>query len=107
MRLGTNRVLLQRRFPTGTDSLAVAPFARNDEPWHLARAERTDRRGQQHSLDGRSLWVADDGDIIATKTDRVIGFTPALADSRYLFELDLRGSRPVRTSTRSGIADPP
>jgi hypothetical protein len=61
----------------------------------------------QNSLDGRYLWVADDGDVIATRTDRVIGFAPPLANSRYLFELDWRGSRPVRTSTRSGIADPP
>ena len=61
----------------------------------------------QHSLDGRFLWVADDGDVIATSTNRVVAFVPALANSRYLFELDWRGAVPVRTSTRSGIADPP
>jgi hypothetical protein len=61
----------------------------------------------QDSLDGRYLWVADDGDVIAANTDRVAGYVPALANSRYLFELDWRGERPVRTSTRSGIADPP
>ena len=61
----------------------------------------------QDSLDGRYLWVADDGDVIATSTDRVAGYVRALADSRYLFELDWRSGRPVRTSTRSGIADPP
>jgi DNA-binding beta-propeller fold protein YncE len=61
----------------------------------------------QHSLDGRYLWVADDGNVIATRTDRVIAYVPALSNSRYLFELDWRGPRPVRTSTRSGIADPP
>jgi hypothetical protein len=61
----------------------------------------------QHSLDGRFLWVADDGDVIATSTNRVAAFVPALANSRYLFELDWRGAVPVRTSTRSGIADPP
>jgi DNA-binding beta-propeller fold protein YncE len=61
----------------------------------------------QHSLDGRYLWVADDGDVIATATDRVVAYVPALANSRYLLELDWRGSRAVRTSTRSGIADPP
>jgi hypothetical protein len=61
----------------------------------------------QHSLDGRYLWVADDGDVVATATNRVVAYVPALANSRYLLELDWRGSRAVRTSTRSGIADPP
>jgi DNA-binding beta-propeller fold protein YncE len=61
----------------------------------------------QHSLDGRFLWVADDGNVIATRTNRVVAFVPALSNSRYLFELDWRGALPVRTSTRSGIADPP
>jgi DNA-binding beta-propeller fold protein YncE len=61
----------------------------------------------QHSLDGRFLWVADDGDVIATRTNRVVAFVPALANSRYLLELDWRGAVPARTSTRSGIADPP
>jgi sugar lactone lactonase YvrE len=61
----------------------------------------------QHSLDGRYLWVADDGDVVATSTNRVVAYVPPLANSRYLFELDWRGRDPVRTSTRSGIADPP
>jgi hypothetical protein len=61
----------------------------------------------QHSLDGRYLWVADDGDVVATATNRVVAYLPALANSRYLLELDWRGPRTVRTSTRSGIADPP
>ena len=61
----------------------------------------------QNGLDGQYLWVADDGDVIATASNRVVGFVPALSDSRYLFELDWRGASPVRTSTRSGIADPP
>ncbi len=58
----------------------------------------------QNSLDGRYLWVADDGDVIATATNKVIAFVPALSNSRYLFELDWQGGLPVRTSTRSGIA---
>jgi hypothetical protein len=58
----------------------------------------------QHSLDGRYLWVADDGDVIETATNKVIGFVPALRNSRYLFELDWRGGVPLRTSTRSGVA---
>jgi DNA-binding beta-propeller fold protein YncE len=61
----------------------------------------------QHSLDGRYLWVADDGDVIETATNRVVAYEPALANSRYLLELDWQGPRTVRTSTRSGIAGPP
>jgi hypothetical protein len=60
----------------------------------------------QHSLDGRFLWVADDGDVLSTRTNRVVGFVPALSNSRYLFELDWRDGTPVRTSTRSGITYP-
>lgn len=58
----------------------------------------------QNGLDGRYLWVGDDGDVISTATDRVVGFAPALAGSRYLLEIDWRGDRPVATSTRSGFA---
>jgi hypothetical protein len=57
----------------------------------------------QYSLDGRELFAGDDGDVVATATDRVVGYLPALANSRYLFELDWRGGRPVRTSTRSSF----
>jgi DNA-binding beta-propeller fold protein YncE len=58
----------------------------------------------QHSLDGRYLWVGDDGDVISTRTNRVIAYVQALANSRYVFELDWRGASAVRTSSRSGIA---
>jgi hypothetical protein len=58
----------------------------------------------QASLDGRYVYVGDDGDVISVKELRVVGFLPALRNSRYQLELDWRGDRPVRTSTRSGIA---
>jgi DNA-binding beta-propeller fold protein YncE len=57
----------------------------------------------QYGLDGRYLWVADDGDVVSAATNRVVAFLPALSNSRYLFELDWRGGRPVRTGGRSGI----
>ncbi len=56
----------------------------------------------QYGLDGRYLWVADDGNVISA-TNRVVAYVPALANSRYLFELDWRDGRPVRTGGRSGI----
>jgi hypothetical protein len=58
----------------------------------------------QYGLDGRYLWVADDGDIVSAATNRVVSYVPALANSRYLFELDWRGGMPVRSGGRSGIA---
>jgi len=33
-----------------------------------------------------------------------VSYVPALANSRYLFELDWRGGMPVRSGGRSGIA---
>jgi hypothetical protein len=61
----------------------------------------------QNGLDGRYLFVADDGDVIADATSRVVAYLPALSNTRYLLELDWRGNVPVRTSSRSGIAYPP
>jgi DNA-binding beta-propeller fold protein YncE len=60
----------------------------------------------QTSLDGRWLFVGDDGDVIDLRTHRVAAFLPALHNSRYLFELDWRAGHPVRTSTRSGMGYP-
>src|SRR5262249_46291580 len=57
----------------------------------------------QHSLDGRWVFVGDRGDVIDTRTRRIAAFLPALRNSRYMLELDWRGSHPIRTSTRSGI----
>jgi DNA-binding beta-propeller fold protein YncE len=58
----------------------------------------------QASLDGRYVYVGDDGDVISVPKLRVVGFLPALRNSRYQLELDWSGGRPIRTSTRSGIA---
>ena len=58
----------------------------------------------QTSLDGRFLFVGDDGDVIDLRTHRVAAFLPALRSSRYLFELDWRGSRTVLASGRSSVA---
>jgi hypothetical protein len=60
----------------------------------------------QHSLDGRFVYVGDCGDVVDTRTHRVVAFLPALRNSRYQLELDWRGEVPVRTSSRSGIGYP-
>jgi DNA-binding beta-propeller fold protein YncE len=61
----------------------------------------------QYGLDGRYLWVADDGNVVSSGTNRVVAYVPALANSRYLFELDWRDGRPVRSGGRSGIVPLP
>jgi hypothetical protein len=45
--------------------------------------------------------------VISVRSHRIVGFLPALRQSRYPFELDWRGRRPVATSTRSGYAPAP
>lgn len=56
------------------------------------------------SLDGRYVYVGDSGDVIGTRSLAVVGFIPALANSRYPIEIDWRNGVPSRTSTRSGVA---
>lgn len=58
----------------------------------------------QHSLDGKYVYVGDDGDVVATGTRKVVGYLKDLASSRYMIEIDWRGGVPVATSTRSGVA---
>jgi hypothetical protein len=60
----------------------------------------------QESADGRFLFVGDSGDVIATRTRRVVGFLPALRNSRYPVELDWKRGFPVATTTRSSIGHP-
>ena len=57
----------------------------------------------QHSLDGRFVYVGDCGDVIDTRTRRVVAFLPALRNSRSQLEIDWVGDAPERTSSRSGI----
>jgi DNA-binding beta-propeller fold protein YncE len=58
------------------------------------------------SLDGRFVYVGDSGDVISTRTLSVVGYLPALANSRYPIEIDWKDGRPVATSGRSGIGRP-
>jgi DNA-binding beta-propeller fold protein YncE len=57
----------------------------------------------QPSVSGCYVFVGDAGDVINTRTDRVVGFLPAMRDSRKMIEVDWRNGRPFATSTRSGI----
>jgi DNA-binding beta-propeller fold protein YncE len=60
----------------------------------------------QESADGKFLFVGDSGDVVDTRTRRVVAFLPALRNSRYLLELDWKRGLPVATTTRSSIGHP-
>jgi DNA-binding beta-propeller fold protein YncE len=57
----------------------------------------------QASLDGKYVFVGDSGDVIDARGLRIVGYLPALDNSRYQLELDWRGRVPIRTSTRNGL----
>jgi hypothetical protein len=57
----------------------------------------------QHSRDGRFVYVGDSGDVISTKTRRVIDFLPGLRNSRKSLEVDWRNGVPVFTTSRTGL----
>ncbi|MFI5251273.1 MAG: T9SS type A sorting domain-containing protein [Bacteroidota bacterium] len=57
----------------------------------------------QHSLDGRYVYVGDCGDIIETATHSIVGFIPAMRNTRKIIEIDFQNGSPIATSTRQGI----
>jgi DNA-binding beta-propeller fold protein YncE len=57
----------------------------------------------QHSRSGRYVYVGDSGDVIDARTFRVVGYLPALRQSRKMLEIDWRNGRPVATTSRQGV----
>jgi DNA-binding beta-propeller fold protein YncE len=57
----------------------------------------------QHSRNGRYVYVGDSGDVIDTKSKRIVAFLPALQQTRKMLEIDWRLGRPVTTTGRTGI----
>jgi DNA-binding beta-propeller fold protein YncE len=57
----------------------------------------------QHSRDGRYVYVGDSGDVIATRTHRVVTFLPALRNTLKSLEIDWRLGLPVATTSRTGL----
>lgn len=56
-----------------------------------------------HSLRGSYVFVGDSGDVIRTRTRRVVAFLPALENSRHGFlEILWRGGRPVASTGHFG-----
>jgi DNA-binding beta-propeller fold protein YncE len=60
----------------------------------------------QTSRDGRYLYVGDNGDVVDTRSRRVVAFIPALRQTRKMIEIDWRGGVPVSTTSRIGRGYP-
>lgn len=57
-----------------------------------------------HSLHGSYVFVGDSGDVIRTRTRRVVAFLPALENTRHGFlEILWRGGRPVASTGHFGV----
>ncbi len=48
-----------------------------------------------HSRDGRYVFVGDSGDVISTTTRTVVGYLPAMYNSRKMIEIDWQNGIPV------------
>jgi len=57
----------------------------------------------QASRNGRYLYVGRSGDVIDTRTDRIVAYRPALGSSADFLEIDWRRGRPIGTTNRYGI----
>jgi DNA-binding beta-propeller fold protein YncE len=54
----------------------------------------------QYGLDGRYLFVGDEGDVVSAKTNKVVAYLPDLASSRYFLEIDWDGGETVAAGRR-------
>jgi len=57
----------------------------------------------QHDRSGRYVYVGDSGDVIDTRSRKIVAFLPALRETRKMLEIDWRGGRVVATTSRSGV----
>ena len=57
----------------------------------------------QHSRDGRYVYVGRAGDVIDTKTLRIVHFLPPLQETADSLEIDWRAGRPAGTTSRYGL----
>jgi len=57
----------------------------------------------QHSRNGRYVYVGDSGDVVSTRTRRIVRYLEPLHQSRKMLEIDWRHGLPVATTTRSGL----
>ena len=57
----------------------------------------------QHSRDGRFVYVGNGGDVIDTKTRRVVATLPSLRETRKMLEIDWKDGVPVAATPREGL----
>jgi DNA-binding beta-propeller fold protein YncE len=57
----------------------------------------------QHSRNGRYVYVGRSGDVIATRTRRIVDYLPPLRGTADSLEIDWRRGRPVATTSRYGV----
>jgi DNA-binding beta-propeller fold protein YncE len=57
----------------------------------------------QTSRNGRYLYVGRSGDVIDTRTNKIIAYRPAIGDTADFLEIDWRHGRPVATTNRYGV----
>jgi DNA-binding beta-propeller fold protein YncE len=57
----------------------------------------------QHRRDGRYVYVGRAGDVIDTKTRRIVAFLPPLQRTADFLEIGWRAGRPVSTTQRYGV----
>src|ERR1700730_7660634 len=57
----------------------------------------------QHSRGGQFVYVGDSGDVIDTRTFRIVKYLPALRQSRKMLEIDWRAGVPIATTSRHGL----
>ena len=57
----------------------------------------------RHSRDGRFVYVGRAGDVINTKTRKIVAYLPPMDDSATFIEIDWRRGRPVSSTSRYGL----
>lgn len=57
----------------------------------------------QHSRDGRYVYVGRSGDVIDTRTRKIVAYLAPLAATADFLEIDWRNGRPVATTNRYGV----
>jgi DNA-binding beta-propeller fold protein YncE len=57
----------------------------------------------QHSRNGRYVYVGLSGDVIDTRTQKIVNYLPPLQASAHFLEIDWRNGRPVATTSRYGV----
>jgi DNA-binding beta-propeller fold protein YncE len=57
----------------------------------------------QHTRNGRYVYVGRSGDVIDTRTRKIVDYLPPLQDTADFLEIDWKDGRPVATTSRYGV----